>query len=101
MSEGTEGETNPQAENTLDKMARGMTEETGAWRNLPQGDIPQGGIQEGKQGGAQEGDALPLIEGKMKEMGQDITEETGGHGDIHLHTERKMKDMAQKMFKED
>ena len=101
MSEGTEGETNPQAENTLDKMARGMTEETGAWRNLPQGGIPQGDIQEGKQGGAQEGDALPLIEGKMNEMGQDMTEETGGHGDIHLHTERKMNQMAQKMFKED
>jgi hypothetical protein len=97
MSEGTEGETNPQAESTLDKMARGMTEETGAWGNLPQGGIPQGDIQ----GGAQEGDALPLIEGKMKEMGQDMTEETGGHGDIHLHTERKMNEMAQKMFKED
>ena len=101
MSEGTEGETNPQAESTLDKMARGMTEETGAWGNLPQGGIPQGDIQEGKQVGAQEGDALPLIEGKMKEMGQDMTEETGGHGDIHLHTERKINEMAQKMFKED
>jgi hypothetical protein len=30
MSEGTEGETNHQAESTLDKMARGVTEETGA-----------------------------------------------------------------------
>jgi hypothetical protein len=51
-------------------MARGMTEETGA-----SGDIPQEGIK----GGAQEGDALPLIEGKMNEIGQDMTEETGGH----------------------
>ncbi len=92
MSEGTEGETNPQAESTLDKMARGMTEETGA-----SGDIPQEGIK----GGAQEGDALLLIDGKMNEMGQDMTEETGGHGDIHLHTERKMNEMAQKMFEED
>jgi hypothetical protein len=97
MSEGTEGETNHQAESTLDKMARGMTEETGASGDIHQGDIPQEGIK----GGAQEGDALPLIEGKMNEMGQDMTEETGGHGDIHLHTERKMNEMAQKMFEED
>jgi hypothetical protein len=96
MSEGTEGETNPQAESALDKMARGMTEETGAWVDIPQGDI-----QEGIKGGAQEGDALLLIDGKMNEMGQDMTEETGGHGDIHLHTERKMNEMAQKMFEED
>jgi hypothetical protein len=47
MSEGTEGETNPQAESALDKMARGMTEETGAWVDIPQGDI-----QEGIKGGA-------------------------------------------------
>jgi hypothetical protein len=83
MSEGTEGETNPQAESTLDKMARGTTEETGARR------------------GVQEEDTLPLIEGRMNEMGQDMTEETGGHGDIHLHVERKMNEMAQKMFEED
>ena len=91
MSEGTEGDTKPQAESTLDKMARGITEETGA----------QGHIQEGKQGGAQEEeDALPLIEGKMHDMAQDMTEDTGGHGDIHLHAERKMNEMAQKMFEE-
>jgi hypothetical protein len=42
MSEGTEGETNPQAESALDKMARGMTEETGAWVDIPQGDIQEG-----------------------------------------------------------
>ena len=91
MSEGTEGETNPQAENTLDKMARGMTEETGA----------QGDIQEGTHGGAQEGDAIPLIEGKMNEMAQDMTEDTVGHGDILLHTERRMDEMAKEMFEED
>jgi hypothetical protein len=96
MTEGTEGDTNSQAESTLDKMARGMTEETGARRGIPQGDI-----QEGIKGGAQEGDALPLIEGKMNEMAQDMTEETGGHGDIDLHTQRKMNEMAQKMFEED
>jgi hypothetical protein len=92
MSEGAGRDINPQAESTLDKMARGMTEETGA-----QGDIQEEGIQ----GGAQEKDALPLIEGKMNEMARDMTEETGGHGDIHLHAQRKMYEMAQKMFEED
>jgi len=37
----------------------------------------------------------------MNEMAQDITEDTGGHGDIHLHAERKMNEMANKMFEED
>ena len=87
MTERTEGDTNPQAESTLDKMAKGRTEKTGA----------QGGIHEGTQ----RGDALPPIEGKMNEMAQDMTEDTGGHGDIHLHAERKMKEMAKKMFEED
>ena len=77
----------PQAESTLDKMARGMTEETDARRSI--------------QEGAREEDALSLIEGKMNEMAQDMTEDTGGHGDIHLHTQRKMNEMAQKMFEED
>ncbi len=87
MTEGTEGDTNPQGESTLDKMARGFTEETDARRSI--------------HGGAQEEDALSLIEGKMNEMAQDMTEETGGHGDIHLHAQRKMNEMAQKMFEED
>ena len=87
MTEGTEGYTNPQGESLLDKMARGMTEETDA----------QGGIHEGTQGG----DALPLIEGKMNEMAQDMTEDTGGHGDIHLHVERKINEMAKDMFEDD
>jgi hypothetical protein len=87
MTEDIEGNTNPQAESTLDKMARGMTEETDARRSI--------------QEDAREEDALPLIEGKMNEMAQDMTEDTGGHGDIHLHTQRKMNEMAQKMFEED
>jgi hypothetical protein len=90
MTEGTERDISPQGESTLQKMARGTSEETGA----------QGDIQEGIQGGAQEKEALPLIEGKMNEMAQDMTEETGGHGDIHLHAQRKMNEMAQKMFEE-
>jgi len=96
MPEGTEGDTNSQAESTLDKMARGITEETSSRRGILQGDI-----QEGIKRGAQDGDALPLIEGKMNEMAQDMTEETGGHGDINLHTQRKMNEMARKMFEED
>jgi hypothetical protein len=91
MTEGTERDISPQGESTLQKMARGTTEETGA----------QGDIQEGTHEGAQEGDAIPLIEGKMNEMAQDMTEDTGGHGDIFLHTERRMDEMAKKMFEED
>jgi hypothetical protein len=86
MTEDIERNKNPQAESTLDKMARGMTEETDARRSI--------------QEGAQEEDALSLIEDKMNEMAQDMTEDTGGHGDIHLHAERKMNEMAQKMFEE-
>jgi hypothetical protein len=36
----------------------------------------------------------------MNEMAQDMTEETGGHGDIHLNAQRKMNEIAQKMFEE-
>jgi len=91
MSEGAGRDINPQGESTLDKMARGMTEETGA----------RGDMQEDIQGGAQEGDAFPLLEGKMNEMAQDMTEDTGGHGDIFVHTERRMDEMARDMFEED
>jgi len=91
MSEEAEEYTNPQAESSLDKIARGMTEETGA----------RGDTQEGIQGSSQERDALPLIEGKMNEMAQGMTEDTSGHGDIFVHTERRMDEMAQKMFEED
>lgn len=52
----------------------------------------------GDEQGDEEGeDALQLIEGKMDEMAADITEDTGGHGDIRLHTERKMDEMAEEM----
>jgi len=61
MSEGTEGDTNPPAESTLDKMAKGRTEETDT----------QGGIHDGAQGG----DALALIEDKMNEMANKMFEE--------------------------
>jgi len=70
MSEGAGRDINPQAESTLDKIARGMIEDTGA----------RGDIQEGIQGDAQDKDALSLIEGKMNEMAQDMTEETGVTG---------------------
>jgi hypothetical protein len=53
------------------------------------------------QGDEQEVDALQLIEGKMDEMAADITEDTGGHGDIHLHAQRRMEEMAKDMFEED
>ena len=37
MSEGAGRDINPQAESTLDKMTRGMTEETGAQRDIQEG----------------------------------------------------------------
>jgi len=102
MPEGARGDINLHTESKLDKMARGITEETGAQGDI-QGSTPgtSAGIHGGAQGDAQEGDALVLIEGKMNEMAADITEDTGGHGDIHLHTQRKMDEMARKMFEED
>jgi hypothetical protein len=79
-------------ERQLELTARGTAEDTGA-----QGDIQQEGTPEDMQAGTQEADALQLIEGKMNEMAADITEDTGGHGDVYLHTQRKMDEMAQKM----
>ncbi len=98
MTEGARGDINPHTESKLDKMARGITEETGTQGDI-QGSTP--GTSAGTHGDAQEGDALVLIEGKMNEMAADITEDTGGHGDIHLHAQRKMNEMARKMFEED
>ena len=102
MAEGARGDINPQAESTLDKMARGMTEDTGAQGGIQRGTsgTPED-IKVGPQGDAQERDTLLLIEGKMDEMAKKMTEDTGGHGDIHLHAQRKMDEMARKMFEED
>ena len=91
MVEDADGNMNPQAESTLDKMARGMPEDTDAQEDIQSS--PSGEAQE-------EGDALQLIGGKMNEMATDITEDTGGHGDIHLHAERKMNEMAKEMFED-
>jgi hypothetical protein len=30
-----------------------------------------------------------------------MTEDTGGHGDIHLHVERKINELAKDMFEDD
>jgi hypothetical protein len=87
MTEGAGRDINPQAESTLDKMAKGISEDTGA----------QGAIQ----GSIQEGDLHQAIEGKMNDQIGGMTEDTGAGGDIHLHTERKMNEMAKKMFEED
>lgn len=55
---------------------------------------------EDTEGDEQEGNALQLIEGKMDEMAADITEDTGGHGDLRLHSERRMDEMAKEMTEE-
>jgi hypothetical protein len=109
MTEGPGAEINPQAESTLDQMARGMTEKTGragqANASARPAEGTEGNVQTDVEGNiqrsTQEGDTHSQIEGKINEMAADITEGTGGHGDIHLHTQRKMNEMAQKMFEED
>jgi hypothetical protein len=87
MTEGARRGKNPQAESTLDRMARGMPEDTGA-----QGDI---------QGSIPEGDLHQVIEGKMNDQVGEMTEDTGAGGDIHLHIDRKINELAKKMFEED
>ena len=37
----------------------------------------------------------------MDEIAHDVTEDTGAEGDVHLHVERRMEEMAKKMFEED
>jgi hypothetical protein len=37
----------------------------------------------------------------MDEMAEEMTEDTGGHGDIRLHAQRRMDEMAREMFEED
>ena len=37
----------------------------------------------------------------MDEMAKEMTEETGGHGDVHLHAQRKMDEMTREIFEED
>ena len=87
MTEDAGRDMNPQGESTLDKMAKGMPEDTGAQRDI-QGNIQKGDLHQG-------------IEGKMNDQISEMTEDTGAGADIHLHIERKMNEMAQKMFEED
>ena len=80
-------------ERHLEPAAKDTTGDTEAQEDTPNTpDTP-----EDTQGDTQEGDALQLIEGKMDEMAEDITEDTGGHGDVYLHTERRMNEMAKEM----
>ncbi len=86
-----------EAERQLELTASGANEDTGAQGEVqeftPEAPAPPGDMQ----GDEQEVDALQLIEGKMDEMAADITEDTGGHGDIRRHTEHKMDEMAKEM----
>jgi hypothetical protein len=82
-------------ERQLELTAKGTSEGTGAQGNIQEGSMPD--TPEDMQGSVQETDALQLIEGKMNEMAADITEDTGGHGDIYLHTQRRMDEMAKEM----
>src|SRR5215212_6613127 len=86
-----------EAERRPELAARATNEEKGAQGDMqevtPEVPAPPGDMQ----GDEQEVDALQLIEGKMDEMAADMTEDTGGHGDLRLHTERRMEEMAKEM----
>lgn len=98
MIEAAKADKRLHTERQLELTARGTTEDTGAKGDIQQEGTPATpGTPEDMQAGTQEGDALQLIEGKMNEMAADITEDTGGHGDVYLHTQRKMDEMAEKM----
>ncbi len=86
-----------EAEHQPELTASGTNEDTAAQGDMPEftpeAPAPPGDMQVDEQ----EVDAHQLIEGKMDEMAADITEDTGGHGDIRLHTEHKMDEMAKEM----
>jgi hypothetical protein len=86
-----------EAERQPELTASGTNEDTAAQGDMqeftPEAPAPLGDMQ----GDEQEVDTLQLIEGKMDETAADITEDTGGHGDIRLHTEHKMDEMAKEM----
>ena len=84
MTEGAGTDINPQAESTLDKMAGGMTENTGH--------ADQANASAGPAAGT-EGNIQTDVEGNIQRDTQE--------GDIHQQIENKMNKMAQKMFEED
>ena len=88
-------EVSKEDERQLELTAKGANGGTGAQGGIQEGSMPD--TPEDMQGGGEETDALQLIEGKMNEMAADITEDTGGHGDIYLHTQRRMEEMAKEM----
>ena len=65
----------------------------------------QGKITEGISGMTEDtgagGDVGLHIDRRMDEIAHDVTEETGAEGDVHLHVERRMNEMAKDMFEED
>ena len=100
MTEGTQWGTSPQAESTLQQMAKkGTAKNTDAVWDMPedvQGPSNTSGTPEDMQEHTHQ-----LIEGKTNERISQMTEETGSGGDIHQHVERKMNQMAKEMFEEE
>lgn len=75
MTEGAGTDINPQAESTLDKMAGGMTENTGHADQANASAGPAAGTEGNIQGDTQEGDIHQQIENKMNKMAQKMFEE--------------------------
>ena len=125
MIEWEKGEKHLDTERQLEPTASGTTEDTNAQGDIQestpgtpatpedtQGDaqenihqLIQGKITEGISGMTEDtgagGDVGLHIERRMDEIAHDVTEETDTEADIHLHDERRMEEMAKKMFEED
>ena len=99
MTEGAQWNKKPQAESTLQKMARGTTQETDAeWNTL---EATQGPQNSKSTPGDISGDTHQLIEDKMNERISEMTEDTAAGGDVHQHVQHRMNEMAREIFEED
>ncbi len=87
----------PETPGTPDQMQEDAQETV---HQLVQGKITEG-ISEMTEDTGAGGDLDLHIERRMDEIAHDVTEETGAEGDVHLHVERRMNEMAQEMFEDD
>jgi hypothetical protein len=96
MTEDTQVST-PETPGQPDQMQEDAQETV---HQLVQGKIAEG-ISEMTEDTGAGGDLDLHIERRMNEIAHDVTEETGAEGDVHLHVERRMNEMAKKMFEDD
>ena len=99
MTEDAQWNTKPQAESTLQKMARGTPQEADTEWSMPEAtqEAPKSKSTPEDIGW----DTHQLIEDKMNERTSEMTEDTGAGGDIHQHIQRRMNEMAREMFEDD